>query len=85
MCDISENMKDMKAANKFYMKVLQYMMNVLEYAVHDNNKANGIFIKYDKNVELFFDLMEELTKEFSVKTDFENTIRISKFGLTKMR
>ena len=85
ICDISENVKDMKAANKFYVKVLQYIMNIIEFAVHDNNKANGIFIKYDKNVERLFEMMEELTKEFSVKTDFENTIRISKFGLTKMR
>ena len=85
ICDICENVKDMNAANKFYVKVLMYIMNVIKFAVQDNNKALGIFIKYDKNVVELFVMMEELTKEFSVKTDFGNSIRISRFGITKMR
>jgi hypothetical protein len=83
-CEIERSVKDMIAANKLYKRVLKYMMDVLKYAVQLNKKALWIYNRSDDKASNFFIVLEELRKEFSIKTNFENTIRINQFGMTKM-
>ena len=83
-CDIDKTVKDMVAANKLYKKVIKYMMDVLKYAVQLNEKALWIYNRSDDDASNLFITIEDLRKEFSIKTNFENTIRINKFGVTKM-
>ena len=60
-------------ANKLYKRVIKYMMDVLKYAVQLNKKALWIHNRSEDKASSFFDTLEELRKEFSIKTNFENS------------